>query len=77
MSNIEELESKLDQNFVAIRYNVEIEGPAIKPENDSDVQNILPKEEPYKSIALAVLYGDMEASLTLMMAWRQDYPPLT
>ena len=34
MSNIEELESKLDQNFVAIRYNVEIEGPAIRPEND-------------------------------------------
>jgi methanol corrinoid protein len=64
MTHIEELESKLDQNFVAIRYNVEIEGPAIRPENDLDVRNILPTEEPYKSIALAVLYGDMDASLS-------------
>ncbi len=63
MSYIEELESRLDQSFIAIRYNVEMEGPAIKPESDPDVQNILPKEEPYKSIATGVLYGDMEATL--------------
>lgn len=63
MNYVEELESRLDQNFIAIRYNVEMEGPAIKPESDPDVQNILPKEEPYKSIATGVLYGDMEATL--------------
>ncbi len=63
MSYVEELESRLDQNFIAIRYNVEMEGPAITPESDPDVQNILPKEDPYQSIATGVLYGDMEATL--------------
>jgi methanol corrinoid protein len=60
----EDLEPKMDQNFVAVRYNVEIEGPAIKPEEDPDVRNILPDEEPYRSIALAVLHEDREASLS-------------
>ena len=60
----EELENKIDQTFVAVRYNVEIEGPAIKPEEDPDVVNIIPTEEPYRAIALAVLYEDRDASLT-------------
>jgi len=60
----EELENKIDQTFVAMRYNVEIEGPAIKPEEDPDVVNIIPTEEPYRAIALAVLYEDRDASLT-------------
>lgn len=63
MNYIEELESKMDQVFVAIRYNVELEGPAITPENDPDVQKILPKDEPYRSIAMGVLRGDIEESL--------------
>ena len=63
MSYVEELEPKLDQVFVAVRYNVELEGPAITPEKDPDVQNILPKDEPYRSIAMAVLNGDTELSI--------------
>jgi len=63
MSNIKELELKMDQDFVAVRYNVELEGPAITPENDPDVQNILPKKEPYRSIAMGVLHGDMDEAL--------------
>ncbi len=59
----EELEDRMDQNLVHVRYNVEIEGPAIKPEEDDDVISILPTEEPFKSIALAVLYEDRDASL--------------
>ena len=59
----ENLENKIDQNFVAVRYNVEIEGAAIKPDEDPDVINIIPTEEPFKSIALAVLYEDRDASL--------------
>ena len=31
MSYNEELEPKIDQDFVAVRYNVELEGPAITP----------------------------------------------
>jgi len=53
-----ELEYNIDQKNIAIRYNVELEGPAIKPEEDVDVVNIIPKEEPFKSVALAVLYED-------------------
>lgn len=60
----EELENEMDQTFVAVRYNVEIEGPAIKPDEDPDVVNILPTDEPYRAIALAVLYEDRDASLT-------------
>lgn len=64
MSDYEEFENKMDQNFVAVRYNVEIEGAAIKPEEDLDVQNSLPSEEPFRSIALSVLYEDRDASLS-------------
>ena len=63
MNYIEELESKLDQDFIAVRYNVELEGPAITPENDPVVQAILPKDEPFRSIARAVLHGDTEESI--------------
>lgn len=64
MSDYEEFENKMDQNFVAVRYNVEIEGAAVKPEEDLDVQNSLPSEEPFRSIALSVLYEDRDASLS-------------
>lgn len=59
-----DLEDKFDQDFVYILYNVEKEGPAVQPESDKDVQSILPTEEPYKTIALSVLHGDVEASLS-------------
>lgn len=54
------LEEKIDLRYIAIRYNVVKEGPAIKPEDDPDVKKILPTEEPFKSIALGVLYGDID-----------------
>lgn len=54
----EELENNMDQRVIAIRYNVELEGPAIKVEEDRDVVKIIPTEEPFKSIALAILYED-------------------
>ncbi|MGB9936388.1 MAG: methanol--corrinoid protein MtaC [Methanobacterium sp.] len=60
---MDELESKIDQDFVAIRYNVELEGPAITPENDPDVQAILPKDEPFRAIAMGVLHGDLDETL--------------
>lgn len=63
MTYVEELEPKMDQTFIGIRYNVVIEGPAINPEEDPDVKKVLPTEEPFKSIALAVLYGDSENAL--------------
>lgn len=72
MKNIEELESKIDQDFVAIRYNVELEGPAITPENDPDVQAILPKDEPYRSIAMGVLHGDIDEALNTVKEGLED-----
>ena len=46
---------------IAVRYNVKIEGPALKPEDDPEVVEILPKEEGVKrSLALTVLYGDKD-----------------
>ncbi len=72
MNNIEELESRIDQDFVAVRYNVELEGPAITPENDLDVQAILPKDEPYRSIAMGVLHGDIDESLNSVKEGLED-----
>ena len=53
-----DLEEKINQNNIAIRYNVVIEGAAIKPEEYPEVKENLPTEEPFKSIALGVLYED-------------------
>lgn len=58
-----EWEEKIDPAFVYVRYNVVVEGPAIKPEEDPDVQKILPTEEPFKALALSVLYGDFEKTV--------------
>ncbi|AWX32710.1 methanol--corrinoid protein MtaC [Methanosphaera sp. BMS] len=50
-----------DYEVIAIRYNVKIEGPALKPEDDPEVVEILPKEEGvHRTLALAVLYGDKD-----------------
>lgn len=61
-----DLENKINQEKIAIRYNVKIEGPAIKPEEHPEVIEILPTEEPFKSIALAILYEKKEEALKLV-----------
>ena len=44
-----------DYEKIAVRYNVKIEGPALKPEDDPEVAEILPAEEGIKrTVALAV-----------------------
>ena len=50
-----DLENKINQNKIAIRYNIVVEGAAIKPEEYPEVKEGLPTEEPFKSIALGVL----------------------
>ena len=73
----EDLENKMDQTFIAVRYNIEIEGASIKPEWDLDVVNTLPTEEPFRSIALAVLYEDRDASLAnVQKALNDGIPPI-
>ena len=62
----EELENKINQKNIAIRYNVKLEGPAIKPEEHPEVIEILPDEEPFKSIALAILYEKKDETLDLV-----------
>ena len=50
-----------DYEQIAIRYNVKIEGPALKPEDDPEVVDILSATEGIKNtLALDVLYGDKE-----------------
>ena len=50
-----------DYEKIAIRYNVKIEGPALKPEDDPEVVEILSATEGIKNtLALDVLYGDKE-----------------
>ena len=61
-SNLDKLYDKItDYDKIAIRYNVKIEGPALKPEEDPEVVDILPQEEgTLRTIALDVLYGDKD-----------------
>ncbi len=54
---------KADFDMMFKRYNVIIEGPAIKPEDDPDVKKVLPKDEPFKSLAMAVIFGDTEKAV--------------
>ena len=62
MSLVELFDKVTDYEKIAIRYNVKIEGPALKPEDDPEVVEILPQEEGVKrDLALTVLYGDKEA----------------
>ena len=61
-----------DYERIAIRYNVKIEGPALKPEDDPEVVEILSATEGIKNtLALDVLYGDKEK--TDADAARQGY----
>ncbi|MDI9643730.1 MAG: B12-binding domain-containing protein [Candidatus Verstraetearchaeota archaeon] len=54
---------KADFDMIFKRYNVIIEGPAIKPEDDPDVKKVLPTAEPFKSLAMAVIFGDSEKAV--------------
>lgn len=62
----EELENRINQRNVFLRYNVELEGPAIKPEEDEEVAEIIPKEEPFKSIALTILHENRDEAIKLV-----------
>lgn len=54
---------KADFDMIFKRYNVIIEGPAIKPEDDPDVKKVLPTSEPFKSLAMSVIFGDSEKAV--------------
>ncbi|MBE6486462.1 MAG: cobalamin-binding protein [Methanosphaera stadtmanae] len=58
----EKFESIEDYENIAVRYNVKIEGPALKPEDDPEVVEILAaaEGETKKTLALDVLYGDKD-----------------
>ena len=72
-----DLEEKINQNKIAIRYNVVVEGAAMKAEDYPEVKEILPTEEPFKSIALGVLYEDKTQVLAdVKESLDQGVPPL-
>lgn len=61
-----ELEDNIDQKNLYLRYNVELEGPAIKPEEDEDVVEILPTNEPFRSIALTILNENRDEAIKIV-----------
>lgn len=58
-----DLEDKINQEKIAIRYNIRVEGAAMKPEEYPEVIEIMPTEEPFKSISLGILYEDKDKVL--------------
>jgi methanol corrinoid protein len=72
-----ELEDRINQRNVFLRYNVELEGPAIKPEEDGDVVEILPKNEPFKSIALTIIHENRDGAIKIVKnALDEEIPPI-
>lgn len=67
---------KADFDMMFKRYNVIIEGPAVKPEDDPDVKKVLPKEEPFRSLAMAVIFGDTEKAVQAARSALEKVPPL-
>ena len=61
-SPLEKYYEKMDYEKIGIRYNVKIEGPALKPEEDPEVAEILPADGIKRELALLVLYGDKDAT---------------
>ncbi|MDR2623902.1 MAG: cobalamin-dependent protein [Methanobrevibacter sp.] len=57
------LENKINQENVFLRYNVKIEGAATKPEDDPEIVEILPKDDPFRSIALTILNQDRDGAM--------------
>jgi len=62
----ETLENKINQENIFLRYNVKIEGAAIKPEDDSEVAEILPKDEIFRPIALTILNENRDEAIDLV-----------
>lgn len=72
-----ELEDKISQDKIAIRYNVVAEGAAMKAEDYPEVKEILPTEEPFRKIALEILYEDkINALKDVKKSLEEGYSPI-
>ena len=72
-----DLEDKITQDKIAIRYNVVAEGAAMKAEDYPEVKEILPTEEPLRKIALEILYEDkINALKDVKKSLEEGYSPI-
>ena len=72
-----DLEDKITQDKIAIRYNVVAEGAAMKAEDYPEVKEILPIEEPFRKIALEILYEDkINALKDVKKSLEEGYSPI-
>ncbi len=72
-----DLEDKITQDKIAIRYNVVAEGAAMKAEDYPEVKEILPTEEPFRKIALEILYEDkINALKDVKKSLEEGYSPI-
>ena len=72
-----DLEDKITQDKIAIRYNVVAEGAAMKTEDYPEVKEILPTEEPFRKIALEILYEDkINALKDVKKSLEEGYSPI-
>ncbi|MGQ9469235.1 MAG: cobalamin-dependent protein [Nitrososphaerales archaeon] len=65
-----------DKDFIFRRYNVELEGPAIPIEDTPEVKAAVPKDEPFKSVAMAVVIGDTDAAISKVKDALKTIKPL-
>ena len=71
------LEDKITQDKIAVRYNVVAEGAAMKAEDYPEVKEILPTEEPFRKIALEILYEDkINALKDVKKSLEEGYSPI-
>ena len=72
-----DVEDKITQDKIAIRYNVVAEGAAMKAEDYPEVKEILPTEEPFRKIALEILYEDkINALKDVKKSLEEGYSPI-
>ena len=72
-----DLEDKITQDKIAIRYNVVAEGAAMKAEDYPEVKEILPTEEKIRKIALEILYEDkINALKDVKKSLEEGYSPI-
>lgn len=72
-----DLEDKITQDKIAIRYNVVAEGAVMKAEDYPEVKEILPTEEPFRKIALEILYEDkINALKDVKKSLEEGYSPI-
>lgn len=72
-----DLEDKITQDKIAIRYNVVAEGAAMKAEDYPEVKEILPTEEPFRKIASEILYEDkINALKDVKKSLEEGYSPI-